>query len=75
MRVNAITVDGAPKPFASLGAGKNESFSVPPTAHEIRLHWTVKAGTPQLSYERAVEDYKAEYARRYQVLMHGEAGK
>jgi hypothetical protein len=75
MRVSAITVDGAPITFASLENSRNESFSVPPTAHEIHLHWTVKAGTPQLSYERAVEDYKAEYARRYQVLMHGEAGK
>jgi hypothetical protein len=25
-----------------------------------------------MSYEHAVADYKAEYARRYQVLMHGE---
>ncbi len=27
---------------------------------------------PHMSYQRAVADYKAEYARRYQVLMHGE---
>ena len=39
---------------------------------EIRLHWTVKPKTPPLSYARAVEEYKSEYARRYQILMHGE---
>jgi hypothetical protein len=26
-----------------------------------------------LSYDRAVKDYQAEYSRRYQILMHGEA--
>jgi hypothetical protein len=46
---------------------------VPPTAKEIRIHWTVKPGTPKLSYQRAVDDYKAEYARRYHELMHGTA--
>lgn len=38
----------------------------------VKLHWTVKANTPQMSYQRAVKDYEAEYARRYQILMHGE---
>ncbi len=37
-----------------------------------RLNWTVKPGTPQLSYDHAVAAYKAEYARRYEELMHGE---
>jgi hypothetical protein len=46
---------------------------VPPTAKEIRIHWTVKPGTPKLSYLRAVDAYKAEYARRYRELMHGTA--
>jgi len=46
---------------------------VPPTAKEIRIHWTVKLGTPKLSYQRTVDDYKAEYARRYHELMHGTA--
>jgi hypothetical protein len=38
------------------------------------MRWTVKPNTPQMSYDRAVADYKAEYARRYQTLMHGTAG-
>jgi hypothetical protein len=44
---------------------------VPPTAKQIRIHWTVRSDTPHLSYQRAVEDYKIEYARRYRELMHG----
>ncbi|MGD0891995.1 MAG: hypothetical protein ABR923_10705 [Terracidiphilus sp.] len=48
--------------------------SVAPDTKEIRLRWTVKPDTPQMSYDRAVADYKAEYARRYQTLMHGTAG-
>ena len=51
----------------------NGAIEVPASAREIHLNWTVK-DAPALSYERAVEDYKAEYARRYQVLMHGESG-
>jgi hypothetical protein len=27
-----------------------------------------------MSYQRAVEAYKAEYAQRYELLMHGEKG-
>jgi hypothetical protein len=38
---------------------------------EIDLHWTVKPNTPHMSYENSVASYKAEYARRYQALMHG----
>jgi hypothetical protein len=50
-------------------------LTVPPGTKEIRVHWTVKAGAPALSYKSAVEDYKAEYARRYQTLMHGGPGE
>jgi len=73
MQVNAITVDGAPITFASLGPGKNESFSVPATVHEVRIRWAMKPNTPQMSYSHAVADYKSEYARRYATLMHGTA--
>ncbi len=40
--------------------------------HTVQLHWTVKPNTPRLSYQRAVAAYKAEYARRFQQLMHGQ---
>jgi hypothetical protein len=60
--VNGTSVDAA-----------DGKLVVPPTAKEIRIHWTVKPGTRKLSYQRAVDDYKAEYARRYRELMHGTA--
>lgn len=47
---------------------------VSPTTKEIRLSWAVKSDAPHLSYQAAVDDYKAEYARRYRELMHGESG-
>lgn len=59
------TVDG--KPVKAV----NDALTLPATAREVRLHWTVKPGTPQLSYAAAVDAYKAEYARRYNELMHG----
>ncbi len=49
----------------------NGALSVPAATRTIELHWGIKPDTPHLSYERTVADYKAEYARRYQALMHG----
>jgi hypothetical protein len=65
-------VDGAPITFSCIEPCEGGSISVRPTAREIRLHWSIRPNTPQLSYDRAVAAYKAEYARRYQALMHGE---
>jgi hypothetical protein len=64
--LQSATADG--KPIQPV----NGTLAVSPVTRELRLHWTVKADAPQMSYARAVEDYKAEYARRYQILMHGE---
>jgi hypothetical protein len=44
---------------------------VAPETRTIELRWAVQPGTPRLSYEAAVASYKAEYARRYETLMHG----
>ena len=55
-------------------AVKDGTLTAPPGVKEINLHWTMKANAPHMSYENAVAAYKAEYARRYQVLMHGKAG-
>jgi hypothetical protein len=52
---------------------KDGTLTVAAGTKKIDLHWTVKANAPHMSYENAVAAYKAEYARRYQVLMHGEA--
>jgi hypothetical protein len=54
----------------------NGVIELPSNAREIHLHWVNMPDRPALSYERAVDEYKAEYARRYRTLMHGEsAGK
>ncbi len=58
-------VDG--KPVKAV----NGALALPATTKEVRIHWNVKPGTPQLSYAAAVDAYKAEYARRYNELMHG----
>jgi hypothetical protein len=69
MQVSSVTVDGKPAPIASQDSG--QSVSIAPGAHEVRVHWNRKPGTPQLSFAAAVDAYKAEYARRYNELMHG----
>jgi hypothetical protein len=51
----------------------NGVIDLPANAREIHLHWVNTTNPPALGYERAVDEYKAEYARRYQVLMHGDA--
>jgi len=51
----------------------NGTLAVSPSTKLVHIHWTLKPNAPSLSYDRAVKEYKAEYARRYQILMHGEA--
>jgi hypothetical protein len=41
------------------------TITLPSGTTEVRLQWVKDTATPQLSYARAVEDYKAEYKRRY----------
>ncbi len=67
MDVKSANVDGKP---AHAGDGV---LVVAADAREIRLHWSRRPDAPHMSYERAVDNYKAEYARRYQELMHGAA--
>ncbi len=47
------------------------SLSIPPATKSVTLHWTMKPGMPKMSFAKTVKDYEAEYARRYQILMHG----
>ena len=69
VELKSATVDG------KAAMASNGKLTVPAATKEIRLLWTVKPDTPQMSYAKAVDAYKAEYARRYQILMHGEAAK
>jgi hypothetical protein len=68
VNVQSATADGKPIRAA------NGMLAVPPGTKEIRLHWTVNPAAPRLSYKSTVDDYKTEYARRYQLLMHGGPG-
>src|SRR5208282_4961847 len=58
--LKSATADGKPV-HPAQGA-----LTVPAGTRNFEIHWTVKTGTPQLSYDRAVTAYKTEYARRYQ---------
>jgi hypothetical protein len=68
VKLDQATADG--KPVES----RDGMLSIPAGAKEVRLRWTVKPDTQAMSYDRAVTAYKAEYARRYNQLMHGSAG-
>lgn len=67
MDVDSATADG--KPVAAKGG----VIAVPAGTKEVRVKWHRAANTPALSYQHAVQNYEAEYARRYNLLMHGEA--
>jgi hypothetical protein len=67
MAIQSAVADGKPV------QGKNGVLTLPASTREVVLHWTKSADAPHLSYQQAVDDYKAEYARRYDELMHGEA--
>lgn len=64
VELTSATADGTPT------AAHEGLLTVAPSTRTIDLHWRVKANAPQLSYDRTVRDYEAEYARRYQLLMH-----
>ena len=48
-----------------------DSITLPPGTQTVRLTWKRRPGTPAMSYDRAVDAYKAEYLRRYNLLLHG----
>jgi len=39
---------------------------LPAATRGVLVRWTRREGAPQLSYERTVQEYKAEYRRRYE---------
>jgi hypothetical protein len=69
VELRSAKVDGAGVDAA------NGKLVVSPTAKEIRIHFALKPDAPRLSYQRAVDDYKTEYARRYRELIHGAAAQ
>ena len=67
VQLQSATVDGHAVP------AKDGALTLPSSAREVRIQWAEKPGTPRMSYAHAVDDYKAEYVRRYNELMHGDA--
>ncbi len=67
MEVSSSEADGR---AISATAG---TLTLPTGTKEVRLRWSLRADTPQMSYQKTVDAYEAEYAHRYSVLMHGSA--
>jgi hypothetical protein len=67
-----MTLDSATADGRAVQA-EGGAISVPAETKVVDMRWHRAEGTPALSYEDAVRNYEAEYARRYNVLMHGEA--
>jgi hypothetical protein len=65
MQTTAVSADG--KTVAVSGS----SVTLPPGTQTVRVTWTRRPDTPALSYQQAVDAYKAEYLRRYNELLHG----
>jgi len=40
-----------------------------PSTRAVKIKGSIKPGTPELSYENAVRDYKKEYRARYQEFL------
>jgi hypothetical protein len=67
--VSKVTVDGKP------AEPSHGMVRIPADAHEVLLKWTRKSDAPDWSFAQAVRAYEQEYRRRYQIYMHGEAGR
>jgi len=68
VELQGATADGKPLKLASV-------LELPTGTKHVDLRWRGKSNTPALSYEKAVEDYKNEYRRRYERFLEtGENG-
>ncbi len=62
-QVDRVEVDGKAAQPSSVG------LVLRPGVRKVSLTGRIKPGTPSLSYQRAVQDYKSEYKRRYQEFL------
>ena len=60
MTVSSVTADGKKL------AVRNQAVVLPSNAKEVQISWQKKSDAPALNYANAVQDYKAEYRRRYE---------
>ena len=65
MKTTSVTADGRTAP--TLG----NTVVLPPGTRTVEIRWSRKPDAPALSYQGAVDAYKAEYLRRYNAYMHG----
>lgn len=49
----------------------NGVLTLPASTRKVTLQWTRAANAPTMSYQQAVDDYKAEYRKRYDAYVHG----
>ncbi|HEX2866953.1 MAG TPA: hypothetical protein VHO03_07910 [Ignavibacteriales bacterium] len=63
MSVKTVSADGK-----ALSVNKN-SVELPVSAKQVSIEWTKEKNYPQMSYMKAVEDYKTEYSRKYQESL------
>jgi hypothetical protein len=59
-----VTVDGKP---AVVTQG---TVDLPVNTRTVELQWSRAKDAPTMSYRKAVEDYKAEYRKRYEASIH-----
>ncbi|MBS1814463.1 MAG: hypothetical protein JSS87_06275 [Acidobacteria bacterium] len=59
MDVQGITVDGKKL------TPSNVAFEIPANAKLVKFTWTRRNNAPEMSFDKSVEDYKTEYAKRY----------
>ena len=67
VEVRRAEVDGRPTRV------EGGALRIPPKARTVALWWTRRPNAPVLSYDTAVEAWKAEYARRWEQWLHGAA--
>lgn len=48
---------------------KNGEWSLPVQTKKLQVTGRIKPGTPSLSFDSTVEEYKQEYARRYEMFL------
>jgi hypothetical protein len=63
MDVTSVVADGVALQV------NGEAVVVPITAKKVLLHWKRRNGASEMSYDRTVESYKAEYRKRYERLL------
>ncbi|MCD6350866.1 MAG: discoidin domain-containing protein [Armatimonadetes bacterium] len=71
MEATAATADGKACRVQKVPVGEGQQIIVPPQARQVRIVWHQTAN-PDMSYARAVEQFKDEYRRRFQdFVAHG----